>query len=177
MSGLIEFVIPVRGLGIGIHQFHFDIGEQFFSHFENSPVQNGDLELDLSFDKRTDLYIFEFNFKGSVRTDCDRCLAKINLPISGQERLIVKFSLDHEEEEAEVIYINPEQQQLNVARFVYEFIILAIPMIKVYDCKGEKPPVCNQEMLDYLEKEELPNSEQKSNPIWEELKKFNPDSE
>ncbi len=175
MDGLIEYAIPVKGLSDGIHHFHFEIDAAFFGAFEASPVQEGALELDLRFDKRVDLYILEFSFAGTVRTSCDRCLADIDLPISGENRLIVKFSFEEEEDEAEVIYINPEAQQLHVARYIYEFIILAIPMIKIYDCQAEEEPVCNQEMLNYLEeKEDTPEPEATNNPIWDELKKFNP---
>lgn len=176
MDGLIEYAIPVKGLSNGIHHFQFEIGEKFFEQFESSPVQQGKVDLALSFEKRTDLYIFEFSFSGSVKTECDRCLAGIDLPISGEERLIVKFSFEEEEEEAEVIYINPEAQQFNVARFIYEFIILAIPMIKVYDCEAEEQPPCNLEMLDYLNSEAPSEKEEDTgvNPIWEELKKFDP---
>lgn len=177
MDGLVEYTIPVKGLGNGIHPFHFRIGEEFFRQFEDSPVQQGHIELDLTFDKRTDMFVFTFQFEGTVKTECDRCLAPIDLPISGQERLIVKFSLEEEEEEADVTYVHPEISKFNAARFIYEFIVLSIPMIKIYDCEEEEPPVCNQEMLDLLESKEEPEPEDAANPIWEELKKFNPEKE
>jgi len=179
MDGLIEYAIPVKGLGNGIHEFHFRIGEDFFSHFEGSPIKKGNVEVDLTFDKRTDMFVFIFSFEGKVQTECDRCLVGIHLPIGGEERLIVKFSLDNQEEDAEVIYVNPEVPKINVARYIYEFIILAIPIIKVYDCEAEDNPPCNEEMLGFLEINEYPEEEKKdtSNPIWEELKKFNPEEE
>ncbi len=177
MDGLIEYAIPVKGLGNGIHPFHFSIGGEFLEQFEDSPVRQGNIELDLTFDKRTDMFVFTFDFEGTVKTECDRCLAPIDLPISGQERLIVKFSLEEEEEEADVIYVNPEIPKINVAQFIYEFIVLAIPIIKVYNCEEDEQPACNQEMLDYLESEESSEPEDTANPIWEELKKFNPGKE
>ncbi len=177
MDGLIEYAIPVKGLGIGIHQFRFEIDGTFFGAFEESPVKEGRVDLHLVFDKRMDLYILEFSFAGTVKTSCDRCLADIDLPISGEDRLIVKFSFEEEEEEADVIYINPEAQQLHVARYIYEFIILAIPIIKVYNCEDEVDPACNQEMLEYLERKNDSEPEATNNPIWEELKKFNPGKE
>jgi uncharacterized protein len=178
MDGLVEYTIPVKGLGNGIHPFHFHIGREFFEQFEDSPVREGDIELDLTFDKRTDMFVFTFQFEGTVKTECDRCLASIDLPISGQERLIVKFSLEDEEDEADVTYVHPEISKFNVARFIYEFIVLAIPMIKIYDCEEDEQPACNQEMLDFLESNEEPaEPEDTANPIWEELKKFNPEKE
>ncbi len=94
-------------------------------------------------------------------------MANIQLPINDQQQLIVKYSLE-EKEEAEVIYLYHETSELNVARFIYEYICLAMPMIKVYDCENEDPSICNEEVFKYLdqepEKEEKPN-----NPIWDQL--------
>ena len=111
------------------------------------------------------------HFSGTVKADCDRCLAKIDLPLSDQQRLLVKFSVEQELEEAEVVYIHPETQQLNVSKYIYEFICLAMPMIKVYDCEEEENRPCNEEMLGYLDHEEEEKTD--SNPIWDELKKLN----
>ena len=171
MDTLVQYTIPIKGLGPGVHQFDFHIDSDFFTHFENSPIQEGDLQLQLIFDKRADLFVLEFDFQGTVKTDCDRCLTEIDLPISGQQRLLVKFSLEEELEEAEVIYIHPEAQKLNVSKYIYEFICLAMPIIKVYDCEEEENRPCNEEMLGYLDIEEEENTD--SNPIWDELKKLN----
>ena len=173
MDGLIEYTIPIKGLGNGTHVFQFEVDRQFFQQFEQSPVEDGNLKVKLTFEKRPELYELTFAFAGSVLTDCDRCLEAIHLPISDEQQLIVKFSSEEDmEEEAEVIYISPEAKQLNVARYIYEFICLAIPMIKVYDCQREEVPPCNPAMLKYLEasEEEAPKSE---NPIWDQLKDLN----
>lgn len=174
MDGLIEYSIPVKGLHTGAHTFRFRIDRSFFQHFEHSPVSDGDIDLSLSFDKRPDLFVLEFDFEGTVKTECDRCLATIDLPVSGHQRLLVKFSETEELEDAEVIYIHPDTQQLNVSKYVYEFIVLALPMIRVYDCENDENRQCNMEMLKYLEQNEPSNGEDiepEINPIWEQLKK------
>jgi len=174
MEGLVEYSIPIHGLGNGLHRFQFEIDESFFRHFSESPVEAGAVSVTLDFDKRPDMYVMEFEFEGSLKAECDRCLAEIDLPVSGRERLLVKFSYEAEAEEAEVIYISPEAQQLNVARYIYEFIVLALPLIKVYDCENDENRVCNEEMLDYLEGHDPQNdlTDDEVNPVWEELKKL-----
>ncbi len=175
MDALIPYVIPVKGLRHGVHAFKFQIDDAFFKHFEESPVQQGQIEMTMTFDKRPDLIILEFDFEGTVKTECDRCLAPINLPIADTQRLMVKFSEEEEPEDAEVVYMHPEAQQLNVARYVYEFICLAIPMIRVYDCQNDPDRPCNEDMLRYLDNaadtsEEANRDEQ--NPFREALKKW-----
>lgn len=172
MDALIPFSIPIKGLRPGVHQFEFSIDGNFFRHFEHSPVNDGQVLMHMNLDKRPNLYILEFDFKGTVKTECDRCLAEIDLPVADQQRLMVKYSTEEEPEDAEVVFIHPETQQLNVAIYIYEFICLSIPMIRVYDCANDPNRVCNQEMLKYLQSEEgdQPAEEQSDNPIWDVLK-------
>ena len=180
MERLVEFSIPVKGLGNGPHQFRFRIDASFFENFEGSPVEEGNISVNLELDKRPDMLVLQFGFEGTVKTECDRCLASIDLPVSGTERLLVKFSLEEEAEDAEVVYIHPETQHLSVARYIYEFIILAMPMIKAYDCEKEVPRPCNEEMLRFLEGEQQSGQQEEEsredNPIWEELKKLTGDN-
>jgi uncharacterized metal-binding protein YceD (DUF177 family) len=181
MERLVEFSIPVSGMGNGIHQFRFSIDDFFFSNFEGSPVESGAITVLLEFDKRPDMYVLDFNFEGTVKTECDRCLAPIDLPVSGREQLLVKFSLEDESENAEVVYVHPEIKKFNVARYIYEFLILAIPMIRVFACETLDPRPCNDDMLTYLEESASSDRQnegqaQEDNPIWEELKKLSGDN-
>ncbi len=172
MDALVQYSIPVKGLRNGTHEFNFYIDHTFFACFENTPVNDGNVEVKMIFDKRPGLFVLEFDLAGTVKTECDRCLAEIDLPIAGQQRLLVKFSEEKESEEADVIFVAPDLQQLNVAKYIYEYIVLAMPMIKVYNCREQDPPVCNEEMLRYLEQEGEEQDEATHNPLWDELKKF-----
>ena len=176
METLNQFSIPLEGLKDGMHQFDFQIDKGFFSHFEGSPIQDGNFNLKLYFDKRPDLLVFTFDFKGAFSTNCDRCLAGIHLPVEGNQQLMVKYA-DAAGEDAEVIYITRGTQHLNIAKFAYEFICLTIPMVKVYDCEAEENPPCNREVLTQLYKEEeTEDAEEKKNPVWEALKNFKKDT-
>ena len=171
MDPLIQFSIPVKGLRDGIHQYEFQVDDAFFKQFEQSPISEGLLDLTVIFDKRPDMYILQFDFKGTVKSECDRCLETIDLPLVDSQRLLVKFSEETEQEEADVIFIPRETQQLNVANYVYEYICLSMPLIKTYDCENDENAVCNEEMLKYLD--EKPAETEETNPIWEALKKLN----
>ena len=108
MDPLITYSIPVKGLHNGIHQFEFQIDRFFFENFENSPIADGAVSLKLEFDKRYDMFVMQFHLEGTVRTQCDRCAADIDLPILDDQRLLAKLSHEEEAEEADVIFINPE---------------------------------------------------------------------
>lgn len=170
MESLTAYRIPVKGLRVGHYQYQYTIGKDFFSNFEGSPIQDADIHVELGLEKRPDLYALDFEIKGSVKSDCDRCLASIDLPIQNREQLLVKLSLEEDSEEPEVVYVDPEISHLDVSRFIYEYSCLAIPMIRVYNCEDEEVRPCNEEMLGYLDGKE--QEEKGENPIWDELKKF-----
>jgi uncharacterized metal-binding protein YceD (DUF177 family) len=115
--------------------------------------------------------VLDFDFAGKAFTECDRCLADIQLPVKGQNRLLVKFTEDDGEDEADVFYLDPEVSSFKIAQFVYEYICLALPMIKVYDCEKDVPKPCDEEMLKYLKKDS--ESEENNNPFKEALKNLN----
>ncbi len=176
METLNQFTIPLEGLKDGMHQFDFQIDRGFFKHFEQSPIQDGKFDLKLFFDKRPDLLVFTFDFKGSFSTNCDRCLEAINLPLTGNQQLIAKYA-EESGEDADVIYITKGTQELNVARFAYEFICLAIPMTKVYNCGEDEPTPCNVEILNQLfNNDEVEEKEESKNSVWDALKDFKKDT-
>ncbi len=173
MGALKEFSIPLKGLRIGLHDYKFQIDGSFFDHFENSPIKQGKLMLHLSIDKRSSMYILNFDFEGGVNTNCDRCLAKILLPLSGSQRLLVKFSEDgSNEEDDDVIFISKDTAHLDVSQYAFEYICLAMPLNKVYDCEYDDPMPCNETIVNYLIDHEEEIQDNKDNPLWDALKKL-----
>lgn len=176
MDHLRQFTIPVLGLKIGIHEYNFSIDDKFFSHFEDSPIQQGTFEVKFLIDIREDMLVLTFDFEGSIKTDCDRCLAAINLPVEGEEDLIVKYAKESDDE-IDMVYIEPGTAELNVATYIYEYICLARPVTNIYDCEEEPENVCDLKMLDYLDnkmkEEPTEKKEESSNSPWDELKNFN----
>ena len=174
MDPLIEFVLPIKGLHNGLHHYDWEIGPSFFEQFEQSPVQRAKVAMQLELDKRPSIYELNFTFNGTVEAECDRCLAPIQLPVEGEEKLVVKLGEDDDQDDdPDVIFIHPETQQLSVAHFIYEFIVLNLPMIKVYDCESETSKPCDTEMLKRLNQAEEQNPQDNQGSVWDELKKLN----
>lgn len=172
MDALKPFNIPLAGISEGIHEFDYQIDNDFFTHFEASPISKGSIEIHLILDKQPDMIVLNFDLSGKVATQCDRCLADIMLPIAGNHDLIVKYLPQRGEEAAELVYIESESTHLHVATFAYEFICLSIPMSKTYDCEEDDPLPCNEELLNILdtEKSDDDSEDEGGNPIWDALK-------
>lgn len=169
MQPLVPFSLPISGLRDELHTFRFEVDEEFFKCFEGSVIQQGKLEVTLDLDKRPNLMVLHFRFKGAVRVECDRCLEAFDLPIEDEQDLVVKYDIEPRED-AEVIYILRETPSLDVAKFVYEFIHLALPMYATHDQAGL---ACDPEMLKYIRQSEPHEEDDQPDSPWSELENWN----
>ena len=149
MQALRQFSIPIKGLDIKLHHFTFQVGNSFFDNFEYSPYKKGDLIANLDLEKKYDNYLLDFNIQGSVRTVCDRCIAEIDFPVDFSFEIIIKFD-EEEREEGDIVYIHPETNEINVAKYIYDNLIISMPIIKVIDCDAISPKPCDEDVLKHL---------------------------
>ena len=170
MDALKQFSIPIKGLKTGFSEYDFKIEKAFFEQFEDTLIQSGNVDAHFSIEKRPDFFELVFEISGTVKADCDRCLKEIDLPISSEERLLLKYSEQEAEEELDVIYITSDQTYFNIAKYIYEFISLAVPMVKVFDCQQKEPFPCDQEMLNRLKIPDQSETGKSENPTWDALK-------
>lgn len=167
MRYLDTFLIPHTGLKSGHYQYEYNIGTEFFDAKENEEIK-GVFEVHLDFEKKPEIYILDFTIKGAYKADCDRCLNPIDVPLDGQFQQIVKFS--DEEYGEDVFCLPPTETKLDVSPFIYDYIVLATPLIWRRECESEDYKYCNQDVLDTLENL---SEEKKTNPIWDTLKDLN----
>lgn len=154
MSAQSPFILPLRGLGQGVYTYELTVDNDFFATFEDSPVERANVQLTLTVDRRTREMTVGFDFAGTVATECDRCLAPIDLPIEDKGQLVVKFRADagNLDDEGDVVFLDPDTNLFNLAPYAYEMILLATPMIKTFECRAGQPPYpCDEEMLDRID--------------------------
>jgi len=65
-----------------------------------------------------------------------------------------------------MIYIPRELETINIAKYIYEFICLAIPLIKTHDLVPDVE--CDESMRSFLEIKD--NSTPEDNQLWNQLK-------
>ena len=167
---LTEYVLPVSGMKNGIHQFDFEIGKDFFAYFPDAYLEEGAITVHLEFDKRASMYVMDFDISGNVHTVCDRCSEEMWLAIENTAQLLVKFS-DSPSKDADVVHIPFGTEQFDISQYIYEFICLAVPMIKTHEDIDED---CSEEVMRYFNEVET-NVEESSdnNPFKDALKGFN----
>lgn len=153
MNVLKPFEIPITGLQIGSHKFHFDIDDSFLSSFDGS-YKKGQLKAEIELDKKPSLIEVDFKIKGTVNMPCDRCMEDIDLPVLTDNALVFKYA-EVESEEEEIVYILNSAIKLDLAKYIYEFIMLGIPLRKIKDCEAEGFKDCNKKILAYLDNQQI----------------------
>lgn len=169
MDYLKQFSIPFKGMLDGLHEYEFELGEEFFNHFKESPIGKAQIQARLLADKQANLMTVDLHIKGSMLTGCDRCLADIQLDLKADHQLVLKKS-EGESDDPELYYIHPDASEWNIAELLYEYSCLSIPLVKEINCQKMNNPPCNQEILKRIQKEENILDE---NPVWDELKRLN----
>jgi uncharacterized protein len=154
MPNTSEFVLPLQGLKAGYHEFQYTLDTAFFSRFEDSLIESGSFNVDVSFNRLSDFIELGISFAGTMRTACDRCLAEIDLPIEGDELLMIKFTEETVEDEADIIYLSPEEDKFDLAPILYEWVCLHIPLHRSYDCQNDDPRPCDMTTLQFITQDE-----------------------
>ena len=76
----------------------------------------------LTAEKKETMMIGEFTVNGTVNTVCDRCNDPIEVPIEGDYRIVYKFGEEVSDDE-NLIVLDPDAYELNIADQLYEFIV------------------------------------------------------
>ncbi|BDD10625.1 DNA-binding protein [Fulvitalea axinellae] len=132
MKNLKAFDIELFKLGLGKHEFSFEIGKDFFDNFEDSLTKNGKLTARISLDKSEVLIRAELEIKGVVELVCDRSLRTFEEPIDVSHKLLVKYGEEFDDSEDDIIILDQNLPVWNVANIIYEFIGLQVPYKKIH---------------------------------------------
>ncbi len=174
MNYLSQYTLPYSGLSEGKHQFDFKVTDRFFAEFEGSEVEKGELDIQVELEKRSTHLRLTFSISGDVEIICDRCLENFYYHIESNRELLVKFSEKPVEDEAELIYLHPTDFQVEIAQYIYEFVILSLPIRRIHPDGEDGKSLCDPVMLKKLEELRHHGNtlDEPDDPRWNELKKF-----
>ena len=175
MNDLKEYLIPFVGLKIGKHQFDYQIDNTFFKNFDYDEFNDVSVKVDIVLEKKSTMLELDFTHKGTVNVPCDVSGEEFDLPIKGKLKLLVKFGDAFNDDNEELLILPHGEFQVNVAQYIYESIILSVPLRRVHP--GVKDGSLSDviEKLESLSPKENKKEEQQNNdidPRWENLKKL-----
>lgn len=178
MKKLAAFLIPFVGLKQGKHEFEYLIDREFFEHFEYDDFNSANIKIDLLFEKKSTIMELTFKAAGVVNVNCDLTNEPYDQPIDAELTLVVKFGDSFNDDNEELLILPHSEYQLNVAQYIYELIVLSVPLKRVHP--GVLDGTLKSEVLEKLEElspkedqdiEENDNGEE-IDPRWNKLKKL-----
>ncbi|GAA4443041.1 DUF177 domain-containing protein [Ravibacter arvi] len=175
MEELKKYNIDIVGLAEREHVFHYTSGDGFFQEFEQDLIEKGRFEADLVLQKSSTMIRLDFKISGVVGQVCDRTLEPYDEHFETENRIFLKFGDRDEELTDEIEMIQRNTARINVARYVYDFIALALPVKKLHprlrsDENGEEEEVLVYGTSADSPKGETASSEEDIDPRWAALK-------
>ncbi len=169
MCSLETYKIDLKGFKTEEQNLSFNLDDDFFKALDGSQLEHGALHVSVSIRKMIGFFELQFHTEGTVVVSCDRCLDDMDQAIFTNNTLIVKLG-DSYSEDDDTVTIDENEGILDLSWFIYEFIMLAIPIKHVH-----APGKCNSAMTQKLE--ELSGTVRSSeedveaiDPRWEQLK-------
>jgi len=169
MGSLESLKIDLKGLEAEETSLTFDLDDSFFEALDGAEVKKGSLHVSVSIRKAPGFYELLLHTVGTIIIPCDRCLDDMEQPVDTENRLVAKLGNENSEED-DIIVVAEDEGILDISWFVYESVVLVIPIRHVH-----APGKCNPAMTKALEelsadRSSDEESNQPSDPRWDKLK-------
>ncbi|MBO4674314.1 MAG: DUF177 domain-containing protein [Bacteroidaceae bacterium] len=145
------YKIDLLSSGLGGKTFEYEIGDDFFAHIDGL-IQRGTIHTTVVCLRAGSINKFQIHSVGTVIVPCDRCLSDLELRIETTDELNVKLG-DEYADEGECVIVPETEGYLDLAQFIYEFIVLSMPLT----CSHE-PGKCDETMMHELSRHQATRS-------------------
>lgn len=146
-----RYTIAYKGLKEGTHEYEWRVGNDFWKDHPGGGITGGEAEVRATLERgAAGTMRLEVSVAGSVIVPCDRCLEDCELPVRCKERLAVKVSPDADEHpfEGDILWVAPGDTQIDLEQYIYESIVLSLPLQRVHPEDVHGRPLCNPAMLE-----------------------------
>ncbi len=172
------FILSFAGLKQGKHQFKYEVDNTFFENFGFEEFNSSSILIDAQLDKRNTIMDLLLNATGSINVNCDVTNEPFDLTIEASMDLVIKFGDAFNDDNEELLILSHGDYEFNIAQYVYEMLVLAIPQKRVHP--GVEDGSLESDVLDKLEELSVSSPEENNNkeidPRWEALKKLKTDN-
>ena len=137
-----RYIIDAQTLQQQSFEFDLEVGMELFETMEMSDITGADYKFRVVGTRLTSNKLeIEVDGEGSVVTQCDRCLDDVTIEAEASGAMVVYFGDEAKPFDGEEVTLQ-RGDELSIAQFVYDSIILALPMIRAHK-EGE----CNPDMI------------------------------
>lgn len=168
-----EFDIPFSGLSQGKHKFDYHIKNTFFESFDYNEFNEADVNIHAKLNVMSTMLELELSATGTVNVNCDITSESYDQDIHSDLELVIKFGDEYNDENDEILIIPHSEHQVNIAQYIYEMLVLAVPLKRIHpgviDGSLESEAL---EKLDELQPKEGKENKEDTDPRWDALKKL-----
>ena len=143
MGMMDTYKIDLLSSGLGGKTFEYDEDNDFFANIDGL-IQRGEIHTTVVCLSAGSVFKFQIHSVGTVIVPCDRCLADLELRIETTDELNVKLG-DEYADEGDCVVIPESEGYLDLAQFIYEFIVLSMPITCCHE-----PGKCDSTMMHEL---------------------------
>ncbi len=177
MKQLNEFLIPFIGLKLGKHSFEYNINNTFFDFFDYSDFDSSSIKVNVVLEKKTTFMELSLKHKGTIFVPCDTTSEMFDMPIKGNMKIVVQPGEEFNNDNEALLILPHGEHQLDVSQFIYEMIVLSIPLRRVHP--GIKDGTLKSDVLDKLQTLKVSKSKiienkttENTDPRWDKLKQL-----
>jgi uncharacterized protein len=167
-----EYVVRFSELKEEKETFEFFLEDSFFQLYRNSEWDSGRVNAVVDIIKRPDGITLDCQMNGELLVTCDRCLELFKLPVNFRQSLYVKYGKEAQELDDNIVVVTREENQIDLGRFFYEYLLLSVPMKRVHPGDTGEKDGCNREMIEKLKRHLVNQQIENNDPRWDELKKL-----
>ena len=167
-----QYKIAFRGLNDGVYSYNLLIGKAFIDAFEIENIEDSIVNVAIEMVKREQMLELQITGKGTITVPCDRCLDLFPLEISFSNTLIVKTDAAKADViDDNLIHLTEKDEYLDLLQYLYESLLLSIPIKKVHPEVKKGESGCNKAMLDILKPNKSKSHKNKdADPRWDAIK-------
>ena len=126
MSEQSHYIIDLKRLPVGTHQFDIQLDDEFFKALEKSEILSGNVACKATLNLREEDYQLNIAVQGTVFVVCDRCLDPMPIEINASDIVECEESVD---------------ESLDLSWIAYEIVSINIPLVHSHQAGG-----CNKQM-------------------------------
>jgi len=153
-----QCIIDFAPLKAGEYSFLFTLDGELFKENHYEDIHDANLKVIIEFNKNSRIMMFNFTIDGTVNVTCDRCGDDFNLPVYLQKQLIVKTDGREHQEEDDMVTLATGEKDIDIAPYVYQYVVLSLPMQKLHPPEKDGTRNCNPEVLKKLKNIEVEKS-------------------
>tara|TARA_Y100001980_G_C14406916_1_gene201610 strand:- start:80 stop:604 length:525 start_codon:yes stop_codon:yes gene_type:complete len=165
-----DYDIVFSGLKEGEHNYIFKISDTFLKNFGFNELSQVNIKIKSVLTKKNTLMELHLTGKGSYILTCDISNELFPYQVDSQLNFIIKFGEKYNEDNDQYVIIPHHSYKFNVAKSIYEMIVLSIPQKRIHP--GVLDGSLNSKTLKILKKLSPGSKKTELDPRWNKLKDY-----